>query len=622
MLRVVLVLAVVSTVAHAKPAPMRPLPGVSKRPAATTPARYVAPAGSDTNDGSRNAPWKTIAHALGNAKPGDTVYLRGGTYYESLKLTRGGTAGAPLTLRSAPNELAIIDAGLPEFAMSSRNAWEPAGKDEYRSTKTYPSLATTAAVRVTGNFADTMIPLHGYRFVEDLRATSSFWTVQNAEAGNGVYLGPGVWFDPATKKIHARLSRLGLKSFEEYDGPTDPRTLPLVIATPRSALAITASHVRLQDLVLRGSSVATLELASASHVEIAGVTIYGGAPAIHAKSTTNLKIIDSAVRGSAAPWSSRPSMKYRGNAPYLLVVDSALPQSANWEITRSDFTDGHDGLVLDSIKKLRFHHNLVDNFNDDALYLTFVPRASIGDDIQIFENKISRVFTALSFADTSGNGKNPIGKGVFVFRNLFDLRLRPHRSIPRDADGDSNPRIAGSEGRLCGDHGSPIWDPIHFYQNTVITDGKPFRGYYGAVLVQNVAGSRRRIFNNIFVRMDGEPGLKFPSTTDDLEVDANLLWGVAAGERPNFFDKFRKSKEFLASQSRYPPGWGARDIYADPRFVNVAIGDVRLQRGSPAIDAGIAIPTSWPDSLRGIDRGKPDLGALPEGAPPPSVGAH
>jgi hypothetical protein len=23
-------------------------------------------------------------------------------------------------------------------------------------------------------------------------------------------------------------------------------------------------------------------------------------------------------------------------------------------------------------------------------------------------------------------------------------------------------------GRLCGDHGSPIWEPMHFYHNTVI----------------------------------------------------------------------------------------------------------------------------------------------------------
>jgi hypothetical protein len=468
-----------------------------------------------------------------------------------------------------------------------------------------------------------MIPLHGYKFVEDLRATSSYWTVQNAEPGAGVYLGPGVWFDPATKKVHARLSKLSLKSFEDYDGPTDPRTLPLVISTPRSAIKIETSYVRLYDLVLRGSSVATLELSNASHIELGGVTIFGGAPAIHARSASAVRILDSAIRGAAAPWSSRPSMKYRGNSPYLLVVDSALPQSTDWEIARCDFTDSHDGIVIDSIKKLRFHHNLVDNFNDDALYLTFVPRASIGEDLQIYENKFSTVFTALSFADTSEkNSNNAIGKGVFVFRNLFDLRARPHRSIPRDAALDATPKVAGSEGRLVGDHGTPIWDPINFYQNTVVTDGKPFRGYYGAVLVQNVAGTRRRIFNNIFVRMDGEPGLKFQRPNDELEIDANLLWGVATGPRTDFFDKFRQSSVFRASQATYAPGWGAKDLYADPRFKDLKLGDVRLEPTSPAIDAGISIPANWPDSLRGSDRGRPDLGALPTGAAGMSVGAR
>ena len=33
-----------------------------------------------------------------------------------------------------------------------------------------------------------------------------------------------------------------------------------------------------------------------------------------------------------------------------------------------------------------------------------------------------------------------------------------------------------------------------------------------------------------------------------------------------------------------------------------------------AIDAGVEIPAEWPDPLRKMDKGKPDIGALPLGA--------
>ena len=41
---------------------------------------YVAPGGSDNNAGSRDQPFATVQKAQSAASPGDTVYLRGGTY--------------------------------------------------------------------------------------------------------------------------------------------------------------------------------------------------------------------------------------------------------------------------------------------------------------------------------------------------------------------------------------------------------------------------------------------------------------------------------------------------------------------------------------------------------------
>lgn len=121
--------------------PMRPLPVASQRPKAAGPAKFVDCArGNDANDGSEAAPWRTIGRAVRALLPGDTLYLRGGVYYETVTVNASGTAEAPVTIRAFPGELAVVDAGFREFVEDPATAWEPAPGghvDEYRSTRTY-----------------------------------------------------------------------------------------------------------------------------------------------------------------------------------------------------------------------------------------------------------------------------------------------------------------------------------------------------------------------------------------------------------------------------------------------------------------------------------------------------
>lgn len=625
-MRVVIVVWCALAVATGLATASRPLPVASNRPAATGPAKFVDPAhGSDRDDGSKQQPWRTLQHAVTQLRAGDTLYLRGGTYFEHATVKLAGTSTAPITIRAMPGELVVVDGGPREFVERPASAWEPVGrKDEFRSTATYVLSKDTADARdvwVVGHFIDSMIPLHGYKYDADFRATNEYWNVENTTPGSGIYVGPGVWYDRATQRVHIRLGHTTLKSqgTANYRGPTDPRKVALSIGIDRTPLAITGSrHLRIQDLVVRGSAKRSLEITDSTGIELDGVTIYGGSPAVFVKSTTAFRFVKSTVRGLSAPWSSRASMKYRGNSPYLFIASNKLPQNTDWEIANSDFTDSHDGLVIDNIKGLKFHHNWLDNFNDDAIYLTLPPRDAVPEDIRIYENRITRAYTALAFAEGKVRG-NTIGTGVYVYRNLFDLRDGTYGWIAKDAATDAKP-LALLAGRVCGDHGTPTWEPLFVYHNTVITAANTWRNYYGALLgVMGTTGSKRRVFNNMFVQLEGDPGMSFQGTkpTDDLQVDGNLLWSVANGPqfRGDFFAKHRASGVFETSKDQYAPGWAANDIYADPRFTDLASGDVRIAKQSAAIDAGIALPASWPDSLRSVDRGKPDLGALPLGAP-------
>ena len=76
----------------------------------TAGAFYVATTGSDSNPGSLALPWKTIQHAASTVQAGDTVYIRAGTYTESVNIGVSGSATAgPVTFQSYPGEQAIID---------------------------------------------------------------------------------------------------------------------------------------------------------------------------------------------------------------------------------------------------------------------------------------------------------------------------------------------------------------------------------------------------------------------------------------------------------------------------------------------------------------------------------
>jgi hypothetical protein len=71
---------------------------------------YVSTSGSDANAGSIDAPWRTVAHGLSALKPGDTLYLRGGTYLERIKnpSITAGTSTSPITVAAYPGERPVI----------------------------------------------------------------------------------------------------------------------------------------------------------------------------------------------------------------------------------------------------------------------------------------------------------------------------------------------------------------------------------------------------------------------------------------------------------------------------------------------------------------------------------
>src|SRR5574337_1460678 len=75
--------------------------------AATYYVNNGAAGASDANPGTLNSSWLTIQHAADTAAAGDTVIVKPGIYPESIKLSRTGTATAPIAFKGEKG--AVID---------------------------------------------------------------------------------------------------------------------------------------------------------------------------------------------------------------------------------------------------------------------------------------------------------------------------------------------------------------------------------------------------------------------------------------------------------------------------------------------------------------------------------
>lgn len=58
---------------------------------------YVAPNGNDSNPGTESEPWQTIQKAADTLQPGETVYIRGGTYTGTVSFRESGIERQPVS---------------------------------------------------------------------------------------------------------------------------------------------------------------------------------------------------------------------------------------------------------------------------------------------------------------------------------------------------------------------------------------------------------------------------------------------------------------------------------------------------------------------------------------------
>jgi len=172
-----------------------------------------AASGRDTQPGeSRATAFATLQRAVDGARPGDTIIVYPGTYYEHVVIRRGGAPEAPITIQADRVERdRVILSGADASIRQGRVAWEPVDGT--------PGLyRVPLAYRPTRVLADR-VDLLAYPTLADLRA----FRFLDAD-----YLGHphGFSHDPETGHLYVRLRADG-----RY-GATDPNQTTMAVSPP------------------------------------------------------------------------------------------------------------------------------------------------------------------------------------------------------------------------------------------------------------------------------------------------------------------------------------------------------------------------------------------------------
>jgi PA14 domain/Right handed beta helix region len=81
---------------------------ISNKPQIDADTRVVAPNGSDSNPGTLEQPFQTIAKCASVAQAGMTCAIRAGTYRETVRPVNSGSSDAPITFQAYNNETVLI----------------------------------------------------------------------------------------------------------------------------------------------------------------------------------------------------------------------------------------------------------------------------------------------------------------------------------------------------------------------------------------------------------------------------------------------------------------------------------------------------------------------------------
>ncbi len=616
-----------------------------------SPGYYVAVDGVNASDrGTKEAPWRTIGYALKHLQAGDTLYIRGGVYYErKLGVHLTGTEEKPIVIEGYPCERVVIDAGFPEFRDVGNQDWEPVDPilEEWRSIAPVNlgdnnELVFGFIVDVP-NYRNGRVRLVPYQGPDNFRAINEMHAADENDP-TPIYVGPGVWRDPVSGHIHIRLTN----SFTPIPFTRDPRELTLHLSTALSVLEISgSSYVNLRNLTLQNARRAIDMEGVNRHIVFDKITtwalsgIFVSGKIFNQQNPENafISVTRSRFYNDHPEWIHWSDVKrpHQPRQPAGVLETGAIRLHAgshDWDIGWNHFRGGFDGPSQNSdAHSINYHHNLIEAYGDDGFELEGGCVNS-----KVYENHIRQTLTGIAMSPCL------VGP-VYVYRNVI-ANLDEYRFRRPDIvlQNSTRTRQIGSPFKFTEYKDKGAHPTISVYQNTVVYLGREGETERGVAWVNHQVPDNFMAFNNIGYVVNGVVAGYYGAPQLGQQIDgnlyfkanptdgANLLQDIAGSHFPSL-EAFRSSAVFEASKESYPLGWEANGFQGDPLFsgffptwdkssaywqpfkpfMDWPVHAFYLRAESPARVAGMALPEELPDTRRPPFSARPDIGAIPYG---------
>ncbi len=604
---------------------------------------YVSVSGDDDNPGSLAKPYASVNHALETLKPGDTLYLRGGTYFEEVEAEISGTSGQPITIAGYEDEQVTIDSGPQEFRIKGNSDWElvNAGRGEYRSRSSCEDKSVFAYLTDIAGYKNERVVLVPYEDVNHFRATTDSYGGSNSD----FYVGPGVM--EIAGRCHIRLAKTGaLRDAEARYGKViggenaNPGDYGIVMSQATSTLKVSGAYLTFKDITFNQAKRTIILEAGAQYVRFDGITAWLGASTIQTYSSQvhHITVTGSRILGDAPRWIYWSDMK---NAPK--VANQLRSTSINlkggthdWTIERSLVRGSGQDLIGTNNGEhgIFVHHNRIENCGDDAFEIEGKAEDGGRDDIghiQIYENYISNCLVAVAVGQDTSNMTGPL----LFYRNVVAM-LRDH---PVNRKVGINTWNGGDQ---FGYHGlfkqagrDYAARNVHYYNNTLVMlnaskgvtptptnpDGSTFANNIIA-MVNNAAvdefniGSDQLIDGNLYWKinaLDGEPLVDGKESVEELEIveQSSISTASKGGSDPRF-SGFSASLIDDQSASRWSLNASSE-----------ALGPASFMLASDSPARGSAVPVTCRKVGNSDQQGRPlcNNGELPNSQPGADIGA-
>jgi hypothetical protein len=203
---------------------------------------YVATSGNDSSSGSFEAPYLTVQKAANMAQAGDTVWIRSGTYRESIILSRDGTTGKAIVFCAYPGEEVVISGCdlLTGWSELDNGIWEApmqSSMPEYRNQLFINGKAMTKARWPNSRDDDPLTPEGGVCdqpecSMSKIRVRGGFpdtWTSTSLNGASIWVMAQSKWsawnsavngYDPATGTLS--VDEITHSWFVDYMNPGNP----------------------------------------------------------------------------------------------------------------------------------------------------------------------------------------------------------------------------------------------------------------------------------------------------------------------------------------------------------------------------------------------------------------